>query len=170
MSIRDFFKKLQKSFWPQNFEKCVHLHFVMHFFSVLHRKWFENGVTLLILVTVIVVLPLALLPKIGEYHQGLFFSIMFVCERMHIFGFCLLRFPGIHQQYCIPLHVVFYCSGELFSLYLSVFPSLYLSHVDVFISLTGGGKKMVHSLSAAIELHCEPGKDHTHPLTTRLLA
>lgn len=127
MSIRGFFKKLQKSFWPQNFEKCVHLlHFATscHLFSV-HRKWFENGVTLLILVTVIIVLPLALLPKIGEYHQGLFFSILFVCERMQIFGFSLLfRFPGIHQQYCIPLHVVFYCSGELFSLYLSVFPSL----------------------------------------------
>ncbi len=43
-------------------------HFVMHFFSVLLRKWFEDGVTLLILVTLIVVLPLALLPKIGECH------------------------------------------------------------------------------------------------------
>ncbi|XP_067277318.1 probable sodium-coupled neutral amino acid transporter 6 [Pseudorasbora parva] len=41
-------------------------------------KWFEDGVTLLILVTVIVVLPLALLPKIGflGYTSGLAFLFM----------------------------------------------------------------------------------------------
>ncbi|XP_077092833.1 putative sodium-coupled neutral amino acid transporter 6 isoform X1 [Siphateles boraxobius] len=41
-------------------------------------KWFENGVILLILVTVIVVLPLALLPKIGflGYTSGLAFIFM----------------------------------------------------------------------------------------------
>jgi len=32
----------------------------------------------------------------------------------------------------------------------------------MFSSLTGGGEKMVHSLSTTIELHHEPGKDHTH--------
>uniref|UniRef100_A0A671LQZ0 Probable sodium-coupled neutral amino acid transporter 6 n=1 Tax=Sinocyclocheilus anshuiensis TaxID=1608454 RepID=A0A671LQZ0_9TELE len=41
-------------------------------------KWFEDGVALLILVTLIVVLPLALLPKIGEFlgiHHGELFSL-----------------------------------------------------------------------------------------------
>ncbi|ROL49640.1 putative sodium-coupled neutral amino acid transporter 6 [Anabarilius grahami] len=55
-------------------------------------KWFENGVTLLILVTVIVVLPLALLPKIGflgytssiAFLFMLFFTVVVVVKKWSI--------------------------------------------------------------------------------------
>ncbi|XP_026134059.1 probable sodium-coupled neutral amino acid transporter 6 isoform X2 [Carassius auratus] len=55
-------------------------------------KWFENGVALLILVTVIVVLPLALLPKIGflgytsslAFFFMLFFTVVVVVKKWSI--------------------------------------------------------------------------------------
>lgn len=55
-------------------------------------KWFENGVTLLILVTVIIVLPLALLPKIGflgytsslAFLFMLFFTVVVVVKKWSI--------------------------------------------------------------------------------------
>ncbi|XP_039527911.1 probable sodium-coupled neutral amino acid transporter 6 isoform X3 [Pimephales promelas] len=55
-------------------------------------KWFENGVILLILVTVIVVLPLALLPKIGflgytsslAFFFMLFFTVVVVVKKWSI--------------------------------------------------------------------------------------
>lgn len=55
-------------------------------------KWFEDGVTLLILVTVIVVLPLALLPKIGflgytsslAFVFMLFFTVVVVVKKWSI--------------------------------------------------------------------------------------
>uniref|UniRef100_A0A8C1QPD9 Solute carrier family 38 member 6 n=2 Tax=Cyprinus carpio TaxID=7962 RepID=A0A8C1QPD9_CYPCA len=78
-----------------NFEKCVYpslcaiLKCIL--FSVL-RKWFEDGVTLLILVTLIVVLPLALLPKIGflgytsslAFFFMLFFTVVVVVKKWSI--------------------------------------------------------------------------------------
>uniref|UniRef100_A0A8C1APC1 Solute carrier family 38 member 6 n=1 Tax=Cyprinus carpio carpio TaxID=630221 RepID=A0A8C1APC1_CYPCA len=79
----------------KNFEKCVYpslcaiLKCIL--FSVL-RKWFEDGVTLLILVTLIVVLPLALLPKIGflgytsslAFFFMLFFTVVVVVKKWSI--------------------------------------------------------------------------------------
>uniref|UniRef100_A0A8C2FBG7 Solute carrier family 38 member 6 n=1 Tax=Cyprinus carpio TaxID=7962 RepID=A0A8C2FBG7_CYPCA len=55
-------------------------------------KWFEDGVTLLILVTLIVVLPLALLPKIGflgytsslAFFFMLFFTVVVVVKKWSI--------------------------------------------------------------------------------------
>lgn len=112
-------------------------HFVMHFFSLLHRKWFENGVTLLILVTVIVVLPLALLPKIGEYHQGLFFSILFMCVRecislVSVFSSGFLGYTSsIAFLFMLFFTVVVSCSLSIYlSFHISIFPMLMFSSLS----------------------------------------
>lgn len=63
------------------------------------RKWYEDGVTLLILITIFVVLPLALLPKIGEcsvVFRCVLFSVCLSGIFVSIGVFFLLRFSGIH--------------------------------------------------------------------------
>uniref|UniRef100_A0A9J8D4A8 Solute carrier family 38 member 6 n=1 Tax=Cyprinus carpio carpio TaxID=630221 RepID=A0A9J8D4A8_CYPCA len=82
--------------------------FLMQFFFVLLRKWFEDGVTLLIIVTLIVVLPLALLPKIGflgytsslAFVFMLFFTVVVSCFRS--LSLPLPLFPILNTSECTP--------------------------------------------------------------------
>uniref|UniRef100_A0A8C1SPI9 Solute carrier family 38 member 6 n=1 Tax=Cyprinus carpio TaxID=7962 RepID=A0A8C1SPI9_CYPCA len=94
------------------FQLCVYAftlcHFLMQFFFVLLRKWFEDGVTLLIIVTLIVVLPLALLPKIGflgytsslAFVFMLFFTVVVSCFRS--LSLPLPLFPILNTSECTP--------------------------------------------------------------------
>uniref|UniRef100_A0A8C1ISZ6 Solute carrier family 38 member 6 n=2 Tax=Cyprinus carpio TaxID=7962 RepID=A0A8C1ISZ6_CYPCA len=71
-------------------------------------KWFEDGVTLLIIVTLIVVLPLALLPKIGflgytsslAFVFMLFFTVVVSCFRS--LSLPLPLFPILNTSECTP--------------------------------------------------------------------
>uniref|UniRef100_A0A8C2HK06 Solute carrier family 38 member 6 n=1 Tax=Cyprinus carpio TaxID=7962 RepID=A0A8C2HK06_CYPCA len=84
--------------------------FLMQFFFVLLRKWFEDGVTLLIIVTLIVVLPLALLPKIGflgytsslAFVFMLFFTVVVSCFRSLSLPLPLFPILRLNTSECTP--------------------------------------------------------------------
>lgn len=154
---------------PQDFVTSLyHSHDLLSIFLVslfLHsRKWYEDGVTLLILITVFVVLPLALLPKIGMYYLKSLLFCMCICLRVspvYLYKFVCFSFSGF-LGYTSSL-------AFLFMLFFTVVVSTYICysvflsqpHVDVLFSVTGGDKKMVRSLPTASQFNCEPGKDHT---------
>lgn len=81
------------------------------------NAWYEDGRLLLIIITFCVVVPLAMLPKIGEFpnEKKCCFSISDWFESLRLPGCVSLshqRIPGLHQQPCLHLHVVFYSCGE----------------------------------------------------------
>lgn len=91
--------------------------FVVFFFR---NAWYEDGRLLLILVTLCVVLPLAMLPKIGK--DGAAYDLLiFIFHRLEMFCFFSPslfwpftggRLPGLHQQSGLPLHPLLRCCGE----------------------------------------------------------
>uniref|UniRef100_A0A8C1SKX7 Solute carrier family 38 member 6 n=1 Tax=Cyprinus carpio TaxID=7962 RepID=A0A8C1SKX7_CYPCA len=74
------------------------------------QKWFEDGVTLLIIVTLIVVLPLALLPKIGflgytsslAFVFMLFFTVVVSCFRSLSLPLPLFPILRLNTSECTP--------------------------------------------------------------------
>lgn len=83
--------------------------------------WYEDARLLLIIVTVCVVLPLAMLPKIGKSpnkqktkkFQLWQVWITPIWPDLSLFLFNHQRIPGLHQQPCLCLHALFYSCGEL---------------------------------------------------------
>lgn len=118
--------------------------------DVFRNAWYADGRLLLILVTVCVVLPLAMFPKIGKNSRILDFSTRTGLFYFLLLGFSLTyRLPGLHQQPFFHLHTVFCNCGKLWPKHSNKRHLFFFCCWLWIISSLGCGEEMVHSLSSA---------------------